>query len=162
VAISAIAFILPRFLLPLVIVAAYTATWVIQRFHRGVSLGWRAVMLTAVCIWQLTSITTTIQTTLSQQPADEQAVLQYLVGAHPTARLAFAVPSESPIGKYSALSQQRVHRTTIALVNMPALCQSNPDLVVWSTELQDPPRYPIEWQSGRYIVFAGALCDSIN
>ena len=84
------------------------------------------------------------------------------MAVHPTARLAFAIPSESPLGKYSALSQQRVHRTTIALVDMPALCQSTPDVVVWSTELQDPPRYPIEWQRGRYIVFDGALCDSIH
>ena len=162
VAISAIAFILPRFLLPLVIVAAYSATWVMQRYHLGVSLGWRALILTAVCFWQFSSITTATQTTLSQQPADEQAVLQYLVGAHPTDRLAFAAPSESPIGKYSALVNQRVHRTTIALVDIPTLCQSKPDVVIWSTELQDPPRYPIEWQRGRYIVFDGALCDSID
>ncbi len=162
VAISAIAFILPRFLLPLVIVAAYSATWVIHRYYTAFRIGWRALIITAICFWQLSSFTTAIRTTLSQQPADEQAVLQYLVAVHPTARLAFAIPSESPLGKYSALSQQRVHRTTIALVDMPALCQSTPDVVVWSTELQDPPRYPIEWQRGRYIVFDGALCDSIH
>jgi len=149
-------------LLPLVIVAAYTATWVVKCYHTAFRIGWRAFILATICLWQFSSITTTTQTTLSQQPADEQAVLQYLVEYHPTARLAFAAPSESPIGKYSALSQQRVHRTTVALVDMPALCQSKPDLVIWSTELQDPPTYPIEWQSGRYIVFAGALCDSIH
>ena len=162
VAISAIAFILPRFLLPLVIVAAYSATWVMHRYHTEFRIGWRALIFAAICLWQLTSITTAIQTTLSQQPADEQAALQYLVAHHPTARLAFAAPSESPIGKYSALANQRVHRTTVALVDMPALCQSKPDFVVWSTELQDPPKYPIEWRSGRYIVFAGTLCDSIH
>jgi hypothetical protein len=162
VAISAIAFILPRFLLPLVIVAAYTATWVMQRYLTQFRIGWRALILVAICIWQLASIATTIQTTLGQQPVDEHAVLQYLVEVHPTARLAFAVTSESPIGKYSALVQQRIHRTTVALVDMPALCQPKPDLVVWSTELQDPPKYPITWQNGRYIVFAGTLCDAIH
>jgi hypothetical protein len=162
VAISAIAFILPRFLLPLVIVAAYTATWVIQRYHTRIRIGWRALIFTAIILWQIGSINTAIRTTLAQQPADEQAVLQYLVEAHPMARLAFAAPGESPIGKYSALAQQRVHRTTVALVDMPALCQSQPDVVVWSTELQDPPRYPIEWRNGRYIVFDGALCATIR
>lgn len=162
VAVSAVAFVLPRFLLPLVMVAAYCATWVMQRYHTHFGLGWRALVLVVVCLWQFANITTTTQATLSQQPADEQAALEYLVANHSTARLAFVAPSESPIGKYSALVNQRVHRTTVALVDMPELCQSTPDLIVWSTELQAPPPYPIKWQQGRYLVFDGALCDTIG
>lgn len=162
VVISAVAFILPRFLLPLVIVAAYTATWVTQQYSTTFRINWRILFIIMLTVWQISNITSAIRTTLGQQPSDEQAVLQYLIDTHPTAHLAFAVPSESPIGKYSALSQQRVHRTTIALVDMPALCQRKPDLIVWSRELQDPPRYQITWQQGRYIVFDGSLCDSIH
>jgi len=133
-----------------------------HRYHTHFGIGWRALIITAIVLWQLGSINTAIRTTLAQQPTDEQALLQYLVNVHPTARLAFVAPGESPIGKYSALAQQRVYRTTVALVDIPALCQNKPDVVVWSVELQDPPQYPIEWQNGRYIVFDGSLCTTIH
>lgn len=149
------------FCLPLVWVAALYAVWLIaQQRHawRHTTLIWAIVAVVAL---QSVGVMHGQQAVIELQPADERALVAHVTETHPHARIAFVVGPESPLGKYSALVNNRVYRTMQPPVDMQALCQSRPDIIVWSTELQELSVTVIPtWQYERYKVIAGTmLCD---
>ena len=153
VAISSIAFILPRMLLPLTLVAAMTATdglrVVTKRIPR---VKW--IVIASILIAGLFNAGFTGATQLvAGQPDDEYAALSYVHTLEPQ-RLVVLIPAESPAGKYSALSDQVVARITQYPVDPKRVCKGSPDYVLWSNELVPPDSTLVPLaQFGRYWVF---------
>ncbi|MFM7678562.1 MAG: glycosyltransferase family 39 protein, partial [Roseiflexaceae bacterium] len=156
ISISAMAFILPRFLLPLVWVAAFFATWVMIRITAALPPSWRIWVIIAVLLIQSGGVQHGHTTVINGQPRDERNVLAHVSATYPAARIAFVAGRESPLGKYSALADARTFRTITAPVNIADLCQSAPDVIIWSRELQPlPQRFEPLWQQDRYVVVSG-------
>lgn len=160
--VSALAFVLPRFLLPLIWVAAFTATWLMIRIIRALPAPWRIWVLLAVVCIQSAGVMQGHATVIASQPRDEYAVLAHVSRTYPHARIAFVAGRESPIGKYSALADARTFRTITAPVNLSALCDTQPDLIIWSRELQPLPTDVVPlWHEARYAVFHGDMCATL-
>lgn len=153
IAVSAIAFILPRMLLPLLFVAAVCATDGMRVLAQRLPT-YRWLPLALLLIYgMLQAGYMGSQRLLVGQPADERAALAYIRQLDPQ-RLAVLVPAESPAGKYSVLSERVVLRVTRYPVDAQQLCSAHPDYVLWSNELVPPDStlVPID-RFGRYWIF---------
>jgi hypothetical protein len=153
IAVSSIAFILPRMMLPLVFVAAVSATDGVRLVtHSFLHIRWLvvAVLLVGVMVY---AGDVGWQRIVQGQPADERAALMYMQRLNPQ-RLAVLVPAESPAGKYSALSERVVVRVTRYPVDPATVCAAQPDYALWSNELVPPDErlIPLE-RIGRYWIF---------
>ncbi|MFN5928471.1 MAG: ArnT family glycosyltransferase [Roseiflexaceae bacterium] len=156
ISVSSMAFILPRFLLPLVWVAAFFATWVMTRLTPALPTQLRIWVIIAVLLVQSGGVQLGQSTVIDGQPRDERNVLAHVSATYPAARIAFVTGRESPLGKYSALANVRTFRTITAPVDINALCQSAPTVIIWSRELQPlPQRFEPLWQQDRYVVVNG-------
>jgi hypothetical protein len=153
VAVSSIAFLLPRMLLPLIVVAAVTATDGLRILtERMPRMHW-LVVVSILSAGVLLAGTTGAIHLAEGQPNDEYAALAYVQSLTPE-RLVVLVPAESPAGKYSVLSEHVVTRLTQYPVDPRRVCAVAPDYLLWSNELV-PPDAVLEplAQFGRYWVF---------
>ncbi len=153
VVVSAIAFILPRMLLPLTIIASITATYGIRavlkhipQIHGMLIAG---ILVTGICV----GVAATAINIRDGQPIDERMALAYLTALQPE-RLAIIVPAESPAGKYSVLAERVILRTTKYPVDPSLLCDAKADYALWSNELvpPDPRLVPLQ-RIGKYWIF---------
>lgn len=162
VGISAVAFLLPRFLLPLVWVAAYMAVWLIAQhahYWQRTTLLWG---ISGLILLQSGGVFAGHAAVIALQPPDERAVISYVQDTYPDTRIAFVVGPESPLGKYSALAEARVFRTIRPPVDVHALCAQHPDVIIWSHELSAlPASFLPHWQYERYAVVSGDACQQI-
>lgn len=162
VGVSAIAFILPRFLLPQIWVAAFVGSWLMARLSGALTATTRFWVIVCVCALQLSGIWAGRNNVIEIQPADERAVFAYVQAHAPAARVAYVTGRDSPLGKYTALVNTRVYRTIQAPVDINALCSTRPDIIVWSLELQRlPDQFVPTWQQGRYAIVRGDACTPV-
>ncbi|MFM2032563.1 MAG: hypothetical protein RLZZ297_1328, partial [Chloroflexota bacterium] len=156
IAVAAVAFVLPRFMLPLIVVAVVAAVdgarLVCARLPRWGLLG--LVVLLGMGMLQTAQISG--QRLVAGQPADEHDALAYVQTLDPH-RLAVLVPAESPAGKYSVLSEVTVLRHTQYPVARATICAAAADYILWSNELVPPhPELEPLAHIGRYWVFRSA------
>ncbi len=153
VAVSAIAFILPRMMLPLTIVAAITAVDGLRAVVGRVPKIHGIVIAGALLAGIVVGVMQTAMQVRVGQPQDEYQALSALQLLQPS-RLGVLVPAESPAGKYSVLSDRVVIRTTQYPVDARMICDAQPDWLLWSNELVPPDKslVPLS-QYGRYWIF---------
>ncbi len=153
VAVSAIAFILPRMMLPLTIVAAITAVDGLRAVVRRIPKIHGIVVAGALVAGIVVGVTQTALQVRVGQPQDEYAALAAMQQIEP-ARLGVLVPAESPAGKYSVLSDRVVIRTTQYPVDARMICDAQPDWLLWSNELVPPDVRLVPFSKyGRYWIF---------
>ncbi len=153
VAVSAIAFILPRMMLPLAIVAAITAADGMRAVVRRIPKIHGIVVAGAFVAGMVVGVTQTALQVRVGQPQDEHAARAVLQRVEPV-RLGVLVPAESPAGKYSVLSDRVVIRTTQYPVDAQMICAAKPDWLLWSNELVPPDVRLVPYsRHGRYWIF---------
>jgi hypothetical protein len=153
IAVSAIAFILPRMMLPLTIVAAITAVDGLRAVIRRIPQIHGIVVAGALVAGIVVGVTQTAMLVRVGQPQDEHAALAAMQREAP-ARLGVLVPAESPAGKYSVLSDRVVIRTTLYPVDTRMICAAKPDWLLWSNELVPPDVRLVPYsRHGRYWIF---------
>ncbi len=153
VAVSAIAFILPRMMLPLTIVAAITAVDGLRAVIRRIPQIHGIVVAGVLVAGVVVGVTQTAMQVRVGQPQDEHAALAAMQRVEPV-RLGVLVPAESPAGKYSVLSDRVVIRTTQYPVDAGMICAAKPDWLLWSNELVPPDVRLVPYsRHGRYWIF---------
>jgi hypothetical protein len=153
IAVSAIAFILPRMMLPLTLVAAVTAIDGVRAVARRIPGMHGVVVAGALVLGILVGFDQTATQLRAGQPRDEQQALATLQEIQPQ-RLGVLVPAESPAGKYSVLSDRVVVRTTQYPVDARLICDTQPDYLLWSNELVPPDDDLVPLvRHGRYWIF---------
>ena len=151
--VSALAFVLPRLLLPLLVVAAIAATDGVRLVVRRCAPQYLLIVAALVSLVLAQTVQQSHQRLLAGQPADERDALAFVQTLAPE-RLAVLVPAESPAGKYSVLSAVTVLRTTTYPVPKAIVCDAQPDVLLWSNELVPPhPELIPQAHIGRYWVF---------
>jgi hypothetical protein len=153
VVVSSIAFILPRMLLPVLIVAAVTATDGLRLVLNQIPRVRWLIAVPLLVIGMVLAANAGQQHLETGQPADERAALAAVVSLNPQ-RLAVLVPAESPAGKYSQLSERVVLRVTRYPVDAVPVCAAQPDYLLWSNELVPPDLTLVPLMHiGRYWIF---------
>ncbi|WP_298816616.1 glycosyltransferase family 39 protein [Chloroflexus sp.] len=138
VAVIAIAFILPRFFLPLTPIYAGAATWMVSRLWNHS----RALVSTAVALIVLLAPgpAIAVNAVLAAQPAEEVAAVALVQRTlpEPGARLVAAIPERLPLAKYSAIAHLIDERVpvTVTSVELQAL---QADYLLWDNAQGPPP-----------------------
>jgi hypothetical protein len=139
VAAVCLAFILPRFFLPLVPIYAAAAAWLCSRLPLS-----RLVLVSIVLLVLLWGgAGSGVRYVLQQQPADEVAAVQVVQATlQPGERVLVRVPAEVPLAKYSAIA----HRT----VAWPHAPHSDDDRDDWDDQ---HARAVLAWAASQGITY---------
>ncbi|WP_238613517.1 glycosyltransferase family 39 protein [Candidatus Oscillochloris fontis] len=157
VALVGMAFILPRFFLPLVPIYALGAAaalhWLTGGGRRLLGVG----LVLSVVLWGGWS--SGVSYALGLQPADEVAAIQMVLRELPAdARLAARVPARIPLAKYSAIAHRVVAWPNAGdTADLDLLRQQGAEFLLWDATLGlpplDDPQASQVSSSGRYRIY---------
>lgn len=117
VALVALAFLLPRFMLPLIPIYAVAAAWLVGHVtttllsrspnQQTTRLRWQLAILLLLGLLLQNTIQSGIRSVLARQPADEVAIINLaLTTLQPGEMIVAELSPESPVAKYSALAHR--------------------------------------------------------
>lgn len=138
VAVIAMAFILPRFFLPLAPLYAVAAAWLSTRLWQSQ----RQLVAGALALIVILAPgpITTVNTVLGAQPADEVAAVALVQQVVPgqDARVVAAIPDRLPLAKYSAIAHLITDRVPVT-VTSAQLQALTADYLLWDNAQGSPP-----------------------
>ncbi len=151
------AFILPRFFLPLVPIYALGAAAALHWLTGGGRRLLGGGLVLSVVLWGGWS--SGVGYALGLQPADEVAAIQMVLRELPAdARLAVRVPARVPVAKYSALAHRVVAWPNAGdTVDLDLVRRQGAEFLLWDTTLGTPPladpAAALLARSGRYSIY---------
>ncbi len=164
VAVVSLAFVLQRFFLPLVVVYAVAAVWLLQQVVlSNAAIAYRWVMRGALVVGMLVLVvlhggfTTGTRAVLDKQPADEVAIVQQTLALLQAGeRVVVRVDPEVPLAKYSALAHRTIpwREGGDPMATLAWARGEGAAYLLWDTRLAPPP-IPGEAAvvAGRYALY---------
>ncbi len=149
VAVVSLAFVLQRFFLPLVVVYAVAAVWLLQQVVAVVSNAahrweWRGALVVGVLLLVVlhSGFTTGTRAVLDKQPADEVAIVQQTLALLQAGeRVVVRVDPEVPLAKYSALAHRTIpwREGGDPMATLAWARGEGATYLLWDTRLAPPP-----------------------